>query len=254
MPKVRQYRIFALIGILACMSSLAATAPDIKSIESPKNILFIGNSYTYYNNSLHNALRSLIRSADMGNNYPGKMKAMTISGAKLVDHAPAVKAIVKSENWDVVILQGHSTESIRKTDIKLFQRAVRAFDEEIKASGAKTVLYMTWAREDQSDHIDSLNRSYTMIGNHVGALVVPVGVAFNNSAQQYPKIDLYRSDKSHPTMAGTYLAACVFYAALYQQSPEGLIFPVSTTLNEEKAADLQILAWRTVQDYYAQSD
>jgi hypothetical protein len=254
MPRVEPYRIVALFGILIFGSSSAATAPEVTSIEVPKNILFIGNSYTYYNNSLHNVLRALIRSADMGEDFPGLLKAMTISGARLVDHAPAVQAIVDSQEWDVVVLQGHSREAIDKDEVKLFHRAGRAYDKIIDDSGADTVFYMTWAPEDHPDYIESLNTTYTLIGNHTDALVVPVGLAFHKVTQEYPGIDLYRPDKSHPTVAGTYLAACVFYAALYQKSPAGLTFPTSTAINETKAAILQQMAWQTVQEYYAQTD
>ena len=253
MSQVRPYPILVFIGILFSLNSIAAKAPEVTSIDPPKDILFIGNSYTYYNNSLHNALRALIGSADMGKDYPGLLKSMTISGAKLVDHAPAVKAIVESRKWDVVILQGHSREAYDKDDINMFQRASRAYDKIIDESGAQTVFYMTWAPEDRPDYIEALNSSYSLIGNHTEALVVPVGLAFDKIKKEYPGIDLYRSDKSHPTMAGTYTAACVFFAALYQKSPEGLTFPTSTTLNEEKAAIVQKVAWQTVQDYYGQA-
>jgi len=57
--------------------------------------------------------------------------------------------------------------------------------------------------------------------NDVGALVVPVGLAFELSRRDNPAIDLYWDDHKHPSLAGTYLAACVFYAALYGRSPEG---------------------------------
>ncbi len=253
MPQVRPYPILLILGILYSSNSFAAQAPEIKSIDPPKDILFIGNSYTYYNNSLHNALKSLIGSADMGKGYPGLLKAMTISGAKLVDHAPAVKAIVESRKWDVVVLQGHSREAYDKDYIKMFQRAARAYDKIIDESGAQTVFYMTWAPEDHLDYIESLNSSYSFVGNRTEALVVPVGLAFDKIKKEYPGIDLYRSDKSHPTVAGTYTAACVFFAAFYQKSPEGLVFPTSTSLNDEKAAIVQKVAWDTVQAYYGQS-
>ena len=233
-------------------NAFAAQAPNVTSIEPPKNILFIGNSYTYYNNSLHNALRNLVRSAEMGKGYPGVLRAMTISGAKLADHAPAIKAIVESERWDVVVLQGHSMEAIDKDTIKMFHRASRAFDKIIDESGATTAFYMTWAREDHPDHIESLDTSYTLAGNRADALVVPVGLAFERARVQHSDIDLWRPDKSHPTVAGTYLAACTFFAAFYRRSPEGLIFPKSLTLDEEKAANVQRVAWETVQAYYGQ--
>lgn len=241
-----------LFCLLYWANALSAAAPDVKSVDPPRNILFIGNSFTFYNNGLHTALRNLIDSADLGHGFPGNIKIMTISGAKLADHAPALKAIVNSVKWDVVVLQGHSLEAVDKNSIKSFQRAARAFDEVIDESGADTVFFMTWAREDYADFTESLNLHYTLIGNRTGSLVVPVGLAFARIKNEHADIDLIRSDGRHPTMAGTYLAACVFFAALYQKSPEGLVFPRATTLDESRATILQRGAWQTVQDYYTQ--
>jgi hypothetical protein len=55
---------------------------------------------------------------------------------------------------------------------------------------------------------------------------------------------LWQSDGSHPNEAGTYLAACVFYATLFQQSPEGLSFRGS--LAQDTAQTLQSLAAETL--------
>ena len=242
-----------VITILAVGITNAAV-PERISIDAPKNILFVGNSLTYYNNSLHNMLRNLIRESDLGHGYPGLLRAMTISGAKLAQHAPAISAIVESEDWGVVVLQGHSEEAIDKDDIQVFRRAVRSFHEVIDEAGSETVLFMTWAPEDHADYISSLDTSYTFIGNYVNALVVPVGRAFERASREHPEIDLYHSDKKHPTMAGTYLAACTFFSAFYQKSAEGLGHPRSTSLNDTKAGDLQRVAWETVQSYYAGND
>jgi hypothetical protein len=49
---------------------------------------------------------------------------------------------------------------------------------------------------------------------------------------------------SHPTRSGTYLAACVFYAALFGESPEGLEY--TGGLGSGEAAILQSIAAETV--------
>jgi hypothetical protein len=57
-------------------------------------------------------------------------------------------------------------------------------------------------------------------------------------------LDLWQEDGSHPNEKGTYLAACVFYATLYRQSPEGLGYTGS--LSEDEALLLQKTAADTV--------
>jgi hypothetical protein len=51
-------------------------------------------------------------------------------------------------------------------------------------------------------------------------------------------------DRKHPTLAGTYLAACVFYAVLNENSPEGIAYTAG--LDPVDAAFLQHIAWETV--------
>jgi hypothetical protein len=51
--------------------------------------------------------------------------------------------------------------------------------------------------------------------------VAPVGYAWSAAYAQDPNLDLWQADGSHPTELGTYLAACVFYAAIFGRSPEG---------------------------------
>jgi hypothetical protein len=118
MPRKFEFHILILIGMLIYSNAPAATVPKVASIDPPKSILFVGNSYTFYNDSLHNALRDLIRSANLGDDYPGTIRAVTKAGAKLADHATAIKWAVGMEDWDVVVLQGHSLETMREESRK----------------------------------------------------------------------------------------------------------------------------------------
>ncbi len=241
------WAIMLLLGGVA--ASWSADPPKRTDIAPPKDILFIGNSFTYYNNSVHNRVRNLMKA---GGKEDGIIRAMTISGAKLVEHAPAIMPIVKSEKWDVVVLQGHSLETFRKNDKKLFQRASRKFHEVIGRSGAETVFFMTWAYEDEPGYTEALNRGYTNIGNELDALVVPVGLAFALATERHADIRLRTTDKKHPTLAGTYLAACTFYAAFFKESPEGLSYEAG--LRDGKAEKLQAIAWATVEAYYGSAE
>jgi hypothetical protein len=82
------------------------------------------------------------------------------------------------------------------------------------------------------------------IADELEATVSPVGIAWREVRQQYPDINLYKDDGSHPNRRGTYLAACVFYAVVFQQSPEGLRY--TGGLSPEETAVLQRIAAETV--------
>ena len=89
-----------------------------------------------------------------------------------------------------------------------------------------------------------LHSCYMDIANELDAMVAPVGTAWQNAVTQDPQLDLWHRDGLHSSEKGTYLAACVFYAVVYQQSPEGLTYTAG--LPEETAGFLQSIAAETV--------
>jgi hypothetical protein len=121
---------------------------------------------------------------------------------------------------------------------------VRLFDEAIKAAGARTVLYMTWARQHEPESQHAITDAYTGIGRELGATVVPVGLAWQRLFGKHDRPVLHDKDQSHPTLAGSYLAACVFLAMLFGESPVGLGGDVDG-LSEKDLALLQKVAWQT---------
>jgi hypothetical protein len=99
---------------------------------------------------------------------------------------------------------------------------VRLFDAEIRAAGARTVLYMTWARKNAPESQRAITDAYESIGRELGATVVPVGVDWEKFLRDHERPVLHDRDGSHPTVAGTYLAACVFFATLFRRTSAGL--------------------------------
>ena len=223
----------------------AAEEPAVASVPPPQDILFVGNSFTFYNNGLHNHLRMMMQA---GGWESGRLRSMTISGATLSEHAPALPAILESNSWDVVILQGHSMEAIDERRIDGFRKSVRDYAAAIRSTGAQPVLFMTWSRTHLPEQITALNKNYTAAGNETGSLVVPVGLAFDRLSRQQDDIVLRMNDRRHPTLAGAYLATCTFYAAFFGVSPVGISYTAG--LNEEIANVLQHIAATTVSEYF----
>jgi hypothetical protein len=75
--------------------------------------------------------------------------------------------------------------------------------------------------------------------------VVPVGLAWQSFLSKHDKPVLYDRDRSHPTLAGSYLAACVFLAALFKENPIG-IESGPDNLDEQERLALQRAAWKQV--------
>lgn len=252
-------------------SSGALLLPFFLQPQKPTRVLFIGNSYTYFNN-LPQLLSGLAASAKPPRMIETDM--VTAGGAtlKLLWSGGKPQAALAGSKWDYVVLQEQSTLGLTRVvdgipqigDPKNFHDAVRLIDPEIKKTGAKPLLYMTWARKDSADKQPLLTDAYQSIGKELGDTVVPVGLAWQAALKARPSFELHVADKSHPTPAGSYLAACVFYATLFGKSPEGLAARITgtiidhtgkvgdsqgelVTLSKEDAAFLQKIAWDTVQ-------
>ena len=209
----------------------------------PDNVLFVGNSFTYYNNGLHKHYKAIVESA----NGSLHSRLMTISGGHLPEHIAGLPSLVASDDWDVVVLQGYSKGPISDDTAEAFREAATQLVRVIRDNDAKPAFFMTWAYIDQPEMTDLLDDAYTNIGRELGAQVVPVGLAFERAIQQRPDLKLRTADRKHPTLAGTYLAACTFYVALQQQNPEGLGYTAG--LDPVDAAFLRRVAWDTVENY-----
>ncbi len=225
----------------------AAFADDTPAEAPPAKVLFVGNSFTYYNNGLHKHYRQLIRASGIDTAQSSRARIMTLSGGHLPEHEGGFENVLSAEDWDVVVMQGHSLGPISEGTAGPFREAARKFARIARKQGTRPVFFMTWAYTGKPEMTAALDKAYSDIGEELDAEVVPVGLAFARVTAERPEIALRIDDAKHPSLAGTYLAACTFFAALYQQTPEGLDYDAG--LGEQTATYLQQVAWQTVQDY-----
>ena len=131
--------------------------------------------------------------------------------------------------------------------------AARLLDTEIAQTGARAVFYMTWGHRDgfpDEGHADfaamqtQLAAGYTAIADELDAKLAPVGLAWQSALAQDPHLDLWKADGIHPTRTSSYLTACVFYAVIFEENPQGLAYYGG--LPEEQAQFLQRVAAATV--------
>jgi hypothetical protein len=210
-------------------------------------ILFIGNSFTN-RNDLPGTLTLLAASATP----PRKIVTARViaNGMALKTHwtrGDAAQAIRKAR-WDYVVLQEQSTLPLKNR--QRMHESIRLFDKEIRARGAKTVLYLTWARAGEPTRQDDLTDAYLSIGRELDAIVAPVGVAWQRLQRDGLPIALHDRDKSHPNPVGSYVAACVFFATIFRTSPVGLTAAVAgvEALDAGAVRQLQEAAWDAVQN------
>jgi hypothetical protein len=189
-------------------------------------VLFIGNSYTYVND-LPGMLARIAATAGTGPAI--STDEVVEGGATLWDHWSngLAQARIAEGGWTHVVLQGQSLESDYPSPA--FSDMARQFGELAIEAGAYPTLFVTWARASgDTQYVPSLGSfinpdemqdritvGYADVGRQLpGSILACVGEAFRTSLRDHPAIVLHQADRSHPTVAGTYLAASTFYVAL----------------------------------------
>jgi hypothetical protein len=259
-----------LLGITGLAGPAPAqTRPQVRDLgaEAPRSAIYIGNSFFYYNNSMHGHVNSMIRLAPPPAHAGFATSSVTISGSGLNWHdvgsyfrpdALRSYAFDRDNNivfnrsgaklYDIAIMMDCSQCPIHPELSALFTEYARRHSETVRSHGAQPVFFMSWAYADKPEMAQLLAEAYTAAGNANDALVIPAGLAFARAIAERPALNLYVADKRHPSLAGTYLAAATTYAALFGRTPEGNRHLAG--LDADTAAFLQRVAWATVRDYY----
>jgi hypothetical protein len=265
-------RSLALAALSFTLSGAAAaqTKPKVAEIVGqPKSFLFVGNSFYYYNNSIHSVFLNFVRAADKANATGYRATSATISGSGLNWHD--MEAYLKpgsgmasysfvgdnevvfntfDKPFDAVVMNDCSQCPVHPKLSGLFHEYAKKHSDTVRARGAAPVLFMTWAYADKPEMTQALAEQYTKAGNDNNALVVPAGLAFAKALSKKPDLVLYAVDKRHPSPAGTYLAAATTYASIFRQSPAQNPVPM-LGVDADTAKLLQTVAWETVQEFYA---
>ena len=194
--------------------------------------LFIGNSYMGVNN-----LPSMVSDLSTSLGDVLIIDSNTPGGQTFQNHAanPINYQKMAAQNWDYIILQGQSQEPsfpYAQVNSQTLPYAVQLADSAKAIQPCSQVNYfMTWGRQNGDPQWDSINTfdkmntrlrdAYLRIADSANAAVSPVGVAWKYVRDNYPVINLYQQDGSHPSLTGSYLAACVFYTSLFHKSSVG---------------------------------
>ncbi len=221
-----------------------------------KSVLFIGNSYTSVNN-----LPVTVQQLALSKGDSLFVDSSTPGGYTFLQHTTNATTLSKiaQQPWDFVVLQEQSQmpsfpPSQVQTDVYPYATKL---DSLIHANDSctETMFYMTWGKKngDASNCAgypilctfwgvqQRLRESYLEMGQMNHATVAPVGMAWKKIVGDSLSFDLFQADESHPTVYGTYLTACVFYAMLYQKSPVGATFystiPDTTAILLQQTAD-----------------
>ena len=256
--------LFSLLSVV-CAAVHAQPRPERVEVGGEaRSFLWVGNSFFYYNNSMHGHVAALARG--MNPAVPLRGVSLTISGSGIDWHD--IASYLKPDQigrysfvgdneivfnkpgrqFDGVIMMDCSQCPIHPQLKSVFTEYAKKQSQTVASYGARPIFFMSWAYKDKPEMTAQLAEAYTVAGNANDALVIPAGLAFARAIAKRPDIELYVPDKRHPSLAGTYLAACTVFAALTKKSPLGSTHTAG--LDAELAKFLQSVAWETVEAYY----
>ena len=231
-----------------CKRLTCAPPPVPQATKVPERLLFVGNSFTYYNGGLENHVKQLAESANPPRRITSDRATQGGATLKTLHGLNWVHDKMRTGGYDVVILQEDIPELTEHGVAPSFEQA-RLFDQKIRKFGSKTVLFMAWPYERLKwVTLQEIAQAHRAIGQELGVSVTPVGVAFHRAMKERPDLAMLGRDKEHESIHGTYLAANVIYATIFGQSPKGLPYR-PTGVSAEEAGFLQGVAWATVQEW-----
>ena len=255
-------------------------------------VLMMGNSYTNGNNLA--TLVDDIMDAEGYNGsvtaLTGGGMMLTDHWQNLNTSGHQWNTTLRSQTLDYVILQDQSQVPSLPSSDSYWQESKNAsvlLSNEIEAEGAETVLLMTWGRRSgesgtQWHQYSNINQNFTAMqeglaegytryaenissaGNTVW--MAPVGLAFETvhdsvvadgddpTASGNLFYDLYDSDGSHPSLSGSYLAACVLHSTTTGDTCVGsndtVALSASVKLALQQAADDTVFNQTAGMSYY----
>lgn len=192
-----------------------------------KQILFIGNSYTYYHNMPEEIFAPMAATAG----YPVDVHSVTHGGYRLQwfadpenEEGQRLREMIRGKHFDWVVLQDHSLITILDSDA--FFTGISALQELLRDHTDRFLLCATWGRKEGSETLTELNMSsremtariaaaYDEAAKRFGMTVAHVGKAFISYTESHPTADLYLGDRHHPSLLGGSIAARTILAGIF---------------------------------------
>ena len=259
-PKLRNSKTSNIMRKIVFIVMLLVLCSCVEAQDEVKKVLFVGNSYTEVNN-----LPLLVKKVSESAGYRIEYSSNTPGGCTFAQHCEnASMDLIRQGGWDVVVLQEQSqlpSFPQNQVERECLPYAARLVDSVYAHNpDGEAMFYMTWGRQfgDQQNAVDfpvlgsyegmdsMLYERYMYMARNNDASVCPVGRVWRYLRENRNDIMLYQRDESHPSLAGSYAAACSFYTMIFHRSPLEITY--SADLNESEALAIREAVQRVVYD------
>ena len=202
------------------------------------NILFIGNSFTYYNKMPSDLFAPMCAAAG----YTVNVEAITKGGYYLDKFAnpsdekgALVYEALTTKSYDIVILQEQSLCPL--SNPTRFYDGCRSLAALVKNNGAELWYYQSWGYKEGHEKLPNyggttaemekgLRAAYETIAEETGGKVIYAGSAMLDIYTNQ-NIEVYDADLYHPSAYGSALIAYTIFGAIFEGDPRELPYNVA---------------------------
>lgn len=253
------------VSMVVLVFAASVSAEDAKTAagdkpnagKKPYRVYFIGHSL-YYVNNVPSAVQFLSEAASV--DRPIQAIPYCIGGGthQTYWNTPALMKRLREEEWDIVIIAGNANDMAHPDKVNL--EYAKKLDAEARKKTSRVLEYVAWpwvqvtgdqVFEKRMKAQDAYNQPFLQLAKETGVALVPCGPALVNAIKKDRRfMDDFHYGDVHVAAPGSYLTACVIFAAIYNKSPEGLpsVFH-EYKIDKERARILQVTAWETVQQW-----
>lgn len=199
------------------------------SVWAQTAVLFVGNSYTYYNE-----MPNMVKRLAAVNKQDCDISVSVNGGVSLKDHWEGnaglrTKTLIEENSIDFVIIQDQSMTPISYPNKTLVYG--KKLSSLVKEQGGKVLIFQSWSRKHNPESQKQLDQTFEKLEKQTGARIAPIADAWYLAMREYPGLSLYMEDGSHPSPIGSYLTALVIYQTIFKPKREDFKVFDSNSLN-----------------------
>ena len=244
---------------------LIVVSASLKAQVDTTKVLFIGNSFTYFNNmpSIFKQIAEQSgRAIEIASHTPGGISVGDYNqGNQAHSVNPLVYDLIFSNDWDFVIIQDNQGRFVLDSAVfptsssnvigghLMLRDSIR-----LNSSCTKTVWFAGWAYRDGYppygntgiEMIERILTNYRVLNDTAKDVISPIGEAWINALNQSSGISLWSSDGAHPSLQGSYLTAVALFSTLFYENP--MAYDYNPGIDSLVAQNLRSYAWQAISD------
>ncbi len=203
--------IMLLCVILGSCFTILSQQKQQKATKKTIDILFVGNSLTYYNN-----LPKIVkRMANRSNEEKVTTEMLAFPNFSISDHwnGGKIQKLINSKKFEYIVIQQGPSSS--KEGKRMLLETGEKISNLCKKNNAKLCFFMVWPSKQKQKLFDNVIINYTEAATKNNAILLPVGKVWKKDFELTNDFSYYDKDGVHPSLKGSRKAAKIIVKNLF---------------------------------------